>query len=296
MPVDTLAPDPLISVEDARALHQAGRAQFVDATYFAASEPGNALDSYRESHLPGAAFFDIEAASRADTDLPHMLPDAAAFEAFARSAGLAADKTLIVYDRIRLRSAPRVWWTLEHYGHRSVKVLDGGLEAWVAAGHPVESGPPDLPPGDFRATDQARIATLDHVLKAAETGHAQILDARPSSRFSGADGDNWTQRKGHIRGSKSVPAGSLLTPEGSLRPTEDLTALLAPALDDRPIITTCGSGIAAAIIALAARVAGRTDVTVYDGSWAEWGRSDRTEHLTDADTPSGHQNPEAAKT
>jgi len=268
-------------VEHAASLLLSDNATAVDATYFAASEGADALDVYRHGHLPGARRFDIEAVSRPSCGLPHMLPEASAFDEMMARLGIETGRHLIVYDRPRLRSAPRAWWTFRHFGHERVSVLDGGYEAWVAAGLRTETGDRDFDRGSFRASIQpALAASLDDVIAAAETGSALILDARPAARFSGLNAEPWTPRRGHIRGSLSLPSSTLLNTDGTLKTEAELRSLLAPMLDDRPIIATCGSGIAACVIAFALAVVGRTDVAVFDGSWAEWGQSPRTVALT----------------
>lgn len=281
MTLETTPADLLISVADARNRQAAGEATFVDATYFAASEPLDARHVYEEAHLPEARFFDLESLSRHDNDLPHMLPAAVDFGQAMGALGLSSERLLIIYDRPRLRSAPRAWWTLRYFGHDRAMVLDGGFDAWIAAGLPTESGAPGFTPVKFTPHEHpALVADLSMVIAAAESGSAQILDARPADRFSGEQGDGWNDRRGHIAGSVNIPASLLLTAEGRLKPAADLAALLAPRLDTRPIITTCGSGIAAATLAFALAVIGRHDVAVFDGSWAEWGRSPLTEALT----------------
>lgn len=224
--------------------------------------------------LPGAVFFDLEASSDADSDLPHMLPDPTRFAARMGSLGLSHSDNIVVYDSVGLWSAPRAWWMLQVMGARRAQVLDGGLPRWRAAGYPLESGPASPPiPAEFRASLQTdRVATLDDVAHALASGQ-QVVDARSSARFRGEAAEPRAGlRKGHMPGSTSLPYTELLTPDGALRPPEELRAALfaAGVRLEQPITTTCGSGVTAAVLSLALATLG-TDSRLYDGSWAEWG-------------------------
>lgn len=228
--------------------------------------------------LPGAVAFDIDAVAVQDTDLPHMLPPPTEFEAHARALGVDAASDIVVYDRIGLFSAPRVWWSFRAMGHRRVRVLDGGLPAWIAAGGAVEAEPAlarAISAGDFRAApDPALIRDRAAVAAACAAGGPSILDVRSAARFAGdAPEPRAGLPCGHMPGARNLPWETLLAPDGTLAPPEvlrDRFAAVGVALDG-PVITTCGSGVTAAFAALALERAGARDWSVYDGSWAEWG-------------------------
>lgn len=273
--------NPLISFAELVDLIGTGRAVVVDATYYAKSEGRDALAAFEDGRIPGARFFDIDAVSDKNREIPHMLPDTAAFEAAMGALGIGDRQHVIVYDRHYLRAAPRVWWTFRRFGHDAVSILDGTFDAWKAAGLPVEHGPVAYSKAQYRASPKDELyRSLEEVVANVATGHELYVDARSAGRFSGEDGDAWTSRRGHIKGSVNVPAGSLVVAEGRLKSREALASIFAPVLDGRPISALCGSGISAALVALGLYVIGHPDVAVYDGSWAEWGRDPATEPLT----------------
>jgi thiosulfate/3-mercaptopyruvate sulfurtransferase len=207
-----------------------------------------------------------------------MLPEPPDFATHARRLGVEASSPVVIYDSHGLFSAPRVWWSFRVMGHDNVWVLDGGLPKWTAEGHPVETGWPQRPHGEFKSRYQPNLVrSLDQVLTALTDGNAQLLDARPAARFTGEVAEPRPGlRSGHMPGARSLPSSAVVA-DGRLKPADELAALFADAgVDiDRPIVTTCGSGVSAAILALALARLGRADVPVYDGSWSEWGaRSD----------------------
>jgi thiosulfate/3-mercaptopyruvate sulfurtransferase len=234
---------------------------------------------YAAAHIPGAVFFDIDGISDPDTSLPHMLPAPAAFAAAMERLGIGDQHTVVVYDTVGLYSAPRAWWMLKAMGARDVRVLDGGLPAWRAAGGPVEAGVVERPPATFTARlDPAMIARREDVAAAvagaADGGTPAVVDARAAERFRGEAAEPRPGlRAGHMPGARNVPFTSLQTPAGTLRPPEELGAAFAAAGVDpaRPVITSCGSGVTAAVLSLALHELGRRDVALYDGSWSEWG-------------------------
>lgn len=235
----------------------------------------DARGEYAAAHIPGAAFFDIEAIADHATDLPHMLPSPADFATAARRLGVEAGSTVVVYDTVGIFSSPRVWWTFRAMGHDQVFVLDGGLPAWIADGHPVETGWSEPAHGEFKAHARpALVAALADVRRALETGAAQLVDARGAPRFRGeAPEPRPGVRAGHMPGAKNAHYAQVIAADGTLKPPEALQAAFdAAGVDlDRPIVTTCGSGITASILALALARLGRWDTPVYDGSWSEWG-------------------------
>ncbi len=257
----------------------------VDATWFMPGDPRNAMVEFEKAHIPGALFFDIDAISDRGSPLPHMLPTPEAFAEAAGHLGLSRDKQVVVYDAQGIFSAPRVWWTLRTMGFSSVAVLDGGLKKWLAEGRPVQSGG-SAPTSTLVAPafDPALVRHLADMRQLiAAPGAVQILDARPAARFRGESPEPRPGlRSGHIPGATSLPFASLIAEDGTLKPPAELAVALAAAgVDiDRPAVATCGSGVSAAVIALALARLGREDVAIYDGSWAEWGGRDDTPIVT----------------
>lgn len=229
---------------------------------------------YRAGHLPGALFFDIEALSDHSNPLPHMLPRPEAFAVAMRELGVEGDKHLVVYDEGNLFSAPRAWWMLRAFGVERVSILAGGLAGWQREERQLQTGDVSLPEGNFTATfDPEQVKRLTDVLLVSHEGTAQIVDARPAPRFNAeADEPRPGLRRGHIPGSRNVPWGDL-TINGELKTTAELEAIFVRQGVglDKPIIVSCGSGVTAAVVALALATLGAPDVTLYDGSWSEWG-------------------------
>ncbi|MBQ1540690.1 MAG: 3-mercaptopyruvate sulfurtransferase [Caulobacteraceae bacterium] len=278
--------DPLVTTAWLADNLDAPDLKVVDASWYFPQEQRDAQAEYAAAHIPGAVFFDIDDIADDTTDLPHMLPDAVKFSARVRRLGLGDGSRIVVYDQLGLRSAARVWWTFRVMGHQDVFVLDGGLPKWIAEGRRVEDIPPPPRERHFTARfDGGLVRGVDQVRKAIETGEAQIVDARPAARFSGeAPEPRAGLRGGHMPGAFSVPSSALLAPDGTVLGKDRLEALFTSAgVDlDRPIITSCGSGITAAMLALALARLGRWRAPVYDGSWAEWGGRDDTPVVTGA--------------
>ncbi len=257
----------------------------LDASWHLPSAGRDAYAEYLEAHIPGALFFDIDDIAEHGTGLPHMLPSPEAFASRMRRMGIGDGKRVVVYDSVGLFSAPRVWWTFLVMGHRDVVVLDGGLPKWRAEGREIESGAPMRPQErHFTARRHAgMVADLDDIRRAVVSGEAEIVDARSRERFEGrAPEPRPGLRAGHIPGSRNVPWGDLLTADGRLKPREELERAFAEAGIDlsRPVITTCGSGVSAAILSLALAELGHRRTALYDGSWAEWGGRDDTPAAT----------------
>jgi len=230
---------------------------------------------FADAHIPGAAFFDIDAIADHSTALPHMLPDAATFARAAGALGIGSGDRVVVYDVRGVISAARVWWTFRAFGHDTVAVLDGGLRKWRAEGRPVESGTPAPAARAFKATPRPELVRdFDAVRANIASRAAQVLDARSAGRFAGTEPEPRAGlRGGHIPGSLNLPYDSLYRADGTLQSPEELRAALQGAGVDlaRPVVTTCGSGVTASVLALALYLVGRRDVAVYDGSWSEWG-------------------------
>jgi thiosulfate/3-mercaptopyruvate sulfurtransferase len=246
----------------------------IDATFLLPTEKHDAKAEYLEGHIPGAVFFDIDAIADHTTNLPHMLPSPSDFASAMEALGLGDGMRFVVYDTSNLQGSARVWWTLRVFGARDVKLLAGGLPRWRAEGRGLETGPVRRMPRRFTVTfDSAAVADAETVRRASETGSTQILDARAAARFSGAVAEPRPGlRSGHIPGSLNLPWGDVVA-AGEIKPADDIKTLFARSGGDfeRPVITTCGSGVTAAILLLALETAGKSDVVLYDGSWAEWG-------------------------
>ena len=268
--------DPMIATDDLAARLGEPSLKVVDASWHLGDRDGRA--EFQAARIPGAVFFDLDVVSDADSPLPHMLPSAQAFAASMGALGLKADDAIVVYDGAGLFSAARAWWMLTVMGARDVRVLDGGLPKWRAEGRAVETGPAQAPaPPTFDARfDPAAVADLDDVRQAlAQAG--QVVDARGAPRFLGqAPEPRPGLRSGHMPGARNLPYGQLLNADGTLKAGAALEAAFRSAGIDpeRPVVTSCGSGVTAAILSLGLARLGRAS-RLYDGSWAEWGgRSD----------------------
>jgi thiosulfate/3-mercaptopyruvate sulfurtransferase len=276
--------DPMVSTDWLAAhLGDAG-VRVVDATLPLVGQAGHGRDSYRAGHIPGAVFFDINAIADLSTDLPHMLPSPQAFADQAGALGLPREATVVVYDAHGLYSAPRVWWTLRVMGYPNVFVLDGGLPKWRAEGRPVETAKHAPEPAHVTpAFAPELVADLDQVNEALGTNAAQVVDARSAARFRGeAPEPRASLRSGHMPGALNLPFTEVVAADGTLKPVADLAAAFAHIDLGRPIVTSCGSGVTASVLALALARLGREDVAVYDGSWTEWGGRPDTAVVTGA--------------
>ena len=272
--------DALVSTDWLASHLNAPDVRVVDGTFFPAATGRNARAEYQACHIPGAVFFDIEEIADTGSDLPHMLPPPEKFSSRMRNLGLGDGNRIIIYDAHGLMSAARVWWMLRVFGHHDAAVLDGGLPKWVAENRPVEDLPPVPRQRHFNATyNHTLVRDLDQIQKNIGTRREQLLDARASERFLGEVDDSWPdRRRGHIPGALNLPYTTLLDPETkTVLPVEQLRQRFSAVGVDlnKPIATTCGSGITACVLALGLHLVGADDVAVYDGSWAEWGlRSD----------------------
>ncbi|HEG4357630.1 3-mercaptopyruvate sulfurtransferase [Klebsiella oxytoca] len=249
--------------------------QIIDARMAPPGQEERDLNAeYQAGHIPGAVFFDIEALSDHTSPLPHMMPRAEAFAVAMRELGVSSDKHLVVYDEGNLFSAPRAWWMLRTFGVEKVSIVAGGLEGWRRDGLPLEQGLPELPEGDFDGrVDPLAIKRLTDVLLVSHEGSAQIVDARPAGRFNGQVAEPRPGLCcGHIPGALNVPWTELVI-NGELKTTDELNEIFArQGVDfERPIIASCGSGVTAAVVVLALTTLGVNGVSLYDGSWSEWG-------------------------
>lgn len=247
----------------------------LDASWYLPSEGRDAKAEYAAAHIPGARFFDIDAIADTRSGLPHMAPSPEMFISRMRAMGIGDGHQVIVYDGAGLFSAARVWWTFRLMGKTDVAVLDGGFPKWRAEGHPVEDMPPALRDRHMTVQRQAGLVKdVTQVAAAAKLGDHTIVDARSPGRFRGEEAEPRPGvRPGHIPGAVNVHYRSLLNEDGTMKSVADLMQIFALAgVDpDKPVITTCGSGVTAAILNLALERIGRRDHALYDGSWAEWG-------------------------
>jgi len=246
----------------------------VGSHYLPVQKPGDAQAEYRAGHIPGAVFFDIEAVSDHSTDLPHMLPGTTQFDEAAGQLGIGDGDTVVIYDSPSLFSAPRVWWMFRLFGAKSVFILDGGLPKWKAEGRPLDTGDVKRAARKFTAVmNVGAVALTDDVRMALADESAQVVDARSAERFAGtAPEPRPGLHSGHMPGALNVPYDRLLE-NGRLASRDRIaSAFTAAGVDiDKPIITTGGSGVTAAILSFALEALGKEPKKLYDGSWAEWG-------------------------
>ena len=246
----------------------------VDGSYYLSTQNRNAREEYIAHHIPGAVFFDINAIADTSTDLPHMLPGPAQFAAAVGALGISDTDTIVVYDGSGLYSAPRVWWTFRIFGAKNVFILDGGLPAWIADNRATASGDGKRAPKTFRAEmDTGAVAMISDVQMALADGSAQLLDARSAGRFAGREAEpRKGLRSGHMPGAFNLPFTDIVENGRLASPDRIAAAFKTSGIDpDKPIITTCGSGVTAVVLALGLDAIGKSPARIYDGSWAEWG-------------------------
>lgn len=253
----------------------------LDGSWHLPAEKRDALAEYREGHIPGALFFDIDKLSDETSPLPHMLPGTVKFASAMKQMGIGDGARIVVYDASApgLMSAARVWWTFRAMGHREVAVLNGGLKKWKAEGRPL-TGEPTAPRSPRHFTPRfnaALVRDLADMKALVGAGHAsQIVDARSAGRFAGRDPEPRPGlRAGHMPGAHNLPFIQLLRADGTLKSPAEIKSLFEQAGVDlrRPIVTSCGSGVTAAVLSLALALIGMPDTGLYDGSWSEWGQN-----------------------
>lgn len=250
----------------------------VDGSWHMPATGRKGREEFLKAHIPGAVFFDIDAISDTSSPLPHMLPSPTLFRAAMESLGIGRQMKIIVYDTHGLFSAPRVWWTLRAFGAVDVAILDGGFPKWLAEGRPTESGEAPYLPAHFDATlDQALVASIDDVAADLASGSAQVLDARSAERFRGEAPDPRPGvRAGHMPGARNLPFNAVVKDGRLADPATIRAAVEAAGIDvSKPVVTSCGSGVTAAVLWLAMDTIGAPPRALYDGSWSEWGASDK---------------------
>ena len=249
--------------------------RILDASWYLPGENRNPLEEYSRSHIPGALFFDIDEIADKDTHLPHMVPSQELFATRVRKMGIDNGHQIVVYDTAGIFSSPRVWWLFKLMGHKDIAVLDGGFPKWLEEGREVEDVPPQVNERHYYSRKQAQLVkSRSEVQKASHEGSPQILDARPKTRFMGLLPEPRPGlRAGNIPNSINLPYTNLLNENGTMKVKKDLLEeFKSSGLDlDKPVITSCGSGITASILFLALDMIGHRNISLYDGSWVEWG-------------------------
>lgn len=269
---------PLVSTDWLAAHLAQPDIRVADASWYLPQAGRNARAEHETAHIPAAVFFDIDALSEQNTALPHMLPDAVAFSSGIRKLGIGDSDFVVFYDGAGIYSAARGLWMMRAMGHRKAAVLDGGFPKWTREGHEVESSAgrrTGIGRKHFTASpDSEMLRDFDSLRSNLQSRSEQVVDARSPSRFRGEEVEPRPGvRPGHIPGSINVYYADVLTPEGTMRSPDDLRRLFAKSgVDlDRPVVTSCGSGVTAALLSLALEIAGARKTALYDGSWAEWG-------------------------
>ena len=273
--------DQLVSTEWLAGEMGASDLRIVDATYFVADAGRDARAEFEGGHIPGAVFMDLGELADSSGDLPNMLPSAEKFASRMQSLGLGDGSRVVLYDDSPLKSAARAWWMLNMFGAHSVAILDGGLSKWKTEGRPLETGKPDIRHRHFTVwKDEKQVAKKSDVMSNLHDKGAEVVDARPAGRFTGEEAEPRDDlARGHIPGSHNTPHGAFFHADGTWKTGDELKSVFKDAgVDlDKPMITSCGSGMTAAVTLFAAHLLGKSDVRLYDGAWSEWG--------ADADTP-----------
>ena len=250
----------------------------LDASWYLPAQNRNAKSEYDSAHIPGARFFDIDEISDQRSSLPHMAPPPEKFISRMRAMGVGDGHQVVIYDGAGIFSAARVWWTFRLMGKLDVAVLDGGFPKWQAEGREIEDMPPLIRDRHMTVSRQNHmVKDVTQVAHAAKLGEAEILDARSAPRFRGeAPEPRAGLRSGHIPGSKNIPFAEVLNPDGTMKAPAALRQVFEAAGVDlkKPAITSCGSGVTAAVLSLALERIGHRNHALYDGSWAEWGMYD----------------------
>jgi thiosulfate/3-mercaptopyruvate sulfurtransferase len=276
--------DSLVTTDWLQAELGARDLRVVDATWFLPTHGRNARGEYEAAHIPGAVFADLDDIADASNSLPHMAPPEHKFASRMQSLGLGDGNRFVVYDNSPLHSGARMWWMLKRFGARHVAILDGGIAKWQAEGRPLESGRAQVRHGHFTpAFDRAAVVDKAFLGEILGKGSHAIVDARGPERFAGTETEPRPgTAPGHIPGSRNLPQASLFNPDNSFKRGEDLRGAFAAAGVDlsKPLVATCGSGITACVLLFGAHLLGKEDVSLYDGSWSEWGADPATPKKT----------------
>lgn len=271
--------DPLVSTEWLAAHLGDSKVKVVDASFKMPGVLPLPIDDYLAAHIPGAVFFDVDAVSDHSVDLPHMFPNEEQFARDIGALGISSDDTVVLYDAGGWVAAPRAWWMFLSFGHANVRILDGGLKKWRAEGRSVDVGQVKPAPGRFAAKfDPSCVRSKAQLVANLDSRTEQTIDARAANRFEGSVAEPRPGlRSGHIPGSRNLPYNELFdAATGTMKPLDDLRKAFDKAGLDlrRPVVTTCGSGVSAAVLTLALYRLGVRGSALYDGSWSEWGLQD----------------------
>ena len=275
----TTTNDPLVSTEWLAEHLKDANVKLLDATFKLPGVLPLPKDDYLAAHIPGAVYFDVDAVSDHSNPLPHMYPSAEQFGRDVGALGVSNNDTVVIYDSGGWVAAPRAWWMFLSYGHRDVRILNGGLKKWRAEGLPVESGEVTAKTATFKASyDAKRVRSIEQMIANVKSRAEQVIDARAADRFEGrAPEPRAGIRAGHIPGALNLPYNTLFdAATGTMKPLEELRKAFAGAGVDteKPIVTSCGSGVSAGVLTLALYRLGVENTALYDGSWSEWGKAD----------------------
>lgn len=269
--------NPLVTTEWLAAELGKSDLRVIDATLLAPGEAGDARSAFEAAHIPGSVFLDLDEVVDSTSELPHMLPPAEKFASRMQALGLGDGSRIVVYDNSPLHSSARAWWMLTLFGAHEVSILDGGFAKWQAEGRQIESGRPVVRHRHFTVwADKTSVRTQAQMLDNLRTKTEQVVDARAAGRFAGTEPEARAGlRSGHIPGARNLPIANLFNADGTWKQGDELRAAFTDAGVDigRPIVTTCGSGITAAVLYFGATLLGAKSVALYDGSWSEWGAS-----------------------
>ncbi|HWH22351.1 MAG TPA: 3-mercaptopyruvate sulfurtransferase [Allosphingosinicella sp.] len=276
--------DSLVSTEWLAGEMGAPDLKIVDATIFLPGSGRDARAEYEAEHIKDAVFMDLDEIVDSDHPAPHMLPPPHKLASRVQALGLSDADRIVVYDNSPLHSAARAWWMLRIFGARRVALLDGGLRKWAVEGRPLERGRAEAARGHFTPRlDAEAVAAKEDVLALIGSGEAEIVDARPSARFAGEEPEPRPGvAAGHMPGARNLPQSDLFNEDGTWKRGEELRAAFERAGVDlsKPMVTTCGSGVTAAVLLFGAHLLGKEDVRLYDGSWSEWGADPATPKVT----------------